>query len=296
MFKCEVCPFECGVDRVNQFGVCALPNKTLVSHVQRHFYEEPFISGSDGIGGSGTVFFTGCNGKCAFCQNYKISQKEEWLNREKRVVSNKELFEICRELVSHGAHNINFVSPTPYSHLLREFLILYKDKIGVPIIWNSNGYENASTIRTMDGLVDVYLPDLKYFDDELARNFSSMPKYFEFAKDAISEMFNQVGWPKIGNDGFIKTGLVIRHLVLPGCVSDSKKVLKWIRDEFGPEAYIALMSQYYPAYNACKIPGIDRKLSEAEHAEIISYFESLGFDDGLTQELSSADEFYTPDF
>lgn len=318
-FECGVCPFECGVDRVGRMGVCGLPNKILVSHVQRHFYEEPFISGnacggglltiSDDMrydsadtgavaegGGSGTVFFTGCNARCVFCQNYKISQKDEWLRRNKREVSNKELFEICRGLVDKGAHNINFVSPTPYSHLLKDFLVKYKDRIGVPVIWNSNGYEKASVIAELDGLVDVYLPDLKYFDNDLAVRCSSLPKYFEFASEAVAEMLRQVGWPEIGDDGFIKRGLVIRHLVLPGCLDDSKRVLRWIRDEFGPEAYVALMSQYYPTYKACGMPDLSRGLTEDEHMEIIEYFEGLGFNDGLIQDLDSADEIYTPDF
>lgn len=303
IFKCKICPFECGVDRNLRFGVCGLPNKILVSHVQRHFYEEPFISGVEGatgtsgaIGASGAIFFTGCNGKCVFCQNYKISQKEEWLKRDNREVSNEELFGICQRLIEEGAHNINLVSPTPYSHLLEDFLRSYKSRIGVPVIWNSNGYEKASTIRKLNGLVDVYLPDLKYFDSDLAVLFSSMPRYFEFASEAIGEMLKQVGWPEIGDDGFIKRGLVIRHLVLPGHLEDSKKVLRWIRDEFGPEAFVALMSQYYPTYKACEIAGVDRVLSENEHEEIIRYFEKLGFEDGLIQDLESADASYTPNF
>ena len=144
--------------------------------------------------------------------------------------------------------------------------------------------------------MDVYLPDLKYFDDGLAVRSSSLPKYFEIASRAVSEMLRQVGWPEIGEDGFIRRGLVIRHLVLPGCIEDSKKVLRWIRNEFGPEAYVALMSQYYPAYKACEMSGLNRGLSEKEHSEIIKYFESLGFDDGLVQDLESADASYTPEF
>lgn len=339
-FRCKICPFECGVDRSLRFGVCGLPDKILVSHIQRHFYEEPFISGSGcytgeasdraggagvasgsggsvmadgsvmaggaamaggagvtgGSGGSGAIFFTGCNAKCVFCQNYKISQKEEWLKRDKREVSNEELFEICQGLIAEGVHNINFVSPTPYTHLLVDFLRSYKSHLGVPVIWNSNGYEKSSTIRELDGLVDVYLPDLKYFDSDLAVQFSSMPRYFEFASEAVAEMLRQVGWPEIGEDGFIKRGLVIRHLVLPGQLEDSKKVLRWIRDKFATKAFVALMSQYYPTYKACGIAEIDRSLSKNEHEEIIRYFEELGFEDGLVQDLESADSSYTPDF
>jgi len=213
-----------------------------------------------------------------------------------REVSEERLFEICEELVSQGAHNINFVSPTPYSEMLRDFLLKYKSRIGVPVIWNSNGYEKASIIRDLNGLVDVYLPDLKYFSSDVAIKYSAMPKYFEWASAAISEMVKQVGWPKIGTDGFIEKGVVIRHLVLPGLVSDSKKVLKWINEKFGNEAYVALMAQYYPTYKAPEYPEINRTLSQAEYDEISSYFIGLGFEDGLLQELAAADSIYTPEF
>lgn len=309
---CKICPFECGVNRVSQFGVCGLPWKILVSHYQRHFFEEPMISGSGndealGAGsgcdalrrlGSGTVFFTGCNGKCVFCQNHKISQIENWKNGKCKVmeVDNLALFKICRELIDAGAHNINFVSPTPYTHLLAKFLKEYKSQLGVPVVWNSNGYEKVSSLQELDGLVDVYLPDFKYFDDELAVKYSGMPRYFEAASEALKEMYRQVGDLDVGGDGFAKKGLIIRHLVLPGCVDDSKKILKWIYDEFGPDSFVALMAQYYPTYKAKKYPSINRRLTQEEYDEVVSYFEELGFEDGLKQELSSAEESYTPEF
>lgn len=292
-FSCKICPFECGVDREKTLGVCKLPMRILVSHFQQHFFEEPMISGTDEkSGGSGTIFFTGCNGRCVFCQNHKISQGIS----SGREVSFDELFNICLELIDNGANNINFVSPTPYTELLSEFLKIYKTRINVPIVWNSNGYEKAETIRCLRGLVDVYLPDLKYFNDDLAVKYSKMPKYFEFASGAIKEMFEQVGNPVIGDDGFIEKGLIIRHLVLPGCVSDSRKVLKWIGGEFGPNAFVSLMAQYYPTHKACEFPEINRRLNEDEYSEIVDYFIDLGFEDGLIQELESAEEKYTPDF
>ncbi len=260
---------------------------------------------SDGLSvgsGSGAIFFTGCNGQCVFCQNYEISQKEMWAKKPLNEVSEKRLFEICRELIDSGAHNINFVSPTPYSILLAGFLKRYKERLGVPVIWNSNGYEKASTLKELAGLVDVYLPDLKYFDDSIAVEFSKMPRYFAWASDALREMVSQVGWPQIGEDGFIRSGVVIRHLVLPGCVEDSKKVLRWVFDEFGKKAYVALMAQYYPTY---KVAGgelgrlgkqLDRRLTADEYAEISDYFIGLGFEDGLVQELSAAKKEYTPKF
>lgn len=248
-----------------------------------------------GKGGSGAIFFTGCNGRCKFCQNYKISQHEMWSKNELREVSNEELFNICRKLIDEGAHNINFISPTPYSNLLLKFLKKYKRKIPVPIIWNSNGYEKASTIRKLKGFVDVYLPDFKYFDDKIAVKYSAMPNYFKYASEAILEMVRQVPSMEIGADGFIKKGLLIRHLVLPGHIKDSKKILKWIFGNLGSKTHVSLMSQYYPIYKACDFPEINRRLTEAEYSEISEYFVGLGFEDGLLQDLSSADLKYTPD-
>ncbi|KKR25740.1 MAG: hypothetical protein UT55_C0031G0001, partial [Candidatus Peregrinibacteria bacterium GW2011_GWE2_39_6] len=282
---CTLCPFQCGVDRVHRFGVCQLPNKLLVSHVQQHFFEEPFISGecnNEGTGGSGAVFFTGCNGRCVYCQNYKISQGEYWKKAPLHVVMAKELFEICRELVcEQKVHNINFVSPTSYTALLIPFLKKYKSKLGVPIIWNSNGYEKRETLQALKGLVDVYLPDFKYFDDAMAVRYSKMPNYLKWVTEALMEMFDQVGYPQLSADGFIEKGLVIRHLVLPGHLENSKKVLTWIRKTFGSKAYVALMAQYYPIHRSIDFPEIHRKLIGEEYREIKEYFLKLGFEDGL---------------
>lgn len=210
---------------------------------------------------------------------------------------NQKLLNICLELVEKNkVHNINFVSPTPYSELLAEFLSKHKKNIPVPIIWNSNGYEKAETIYTLEGLVDVFLPDLKYFDPAIALKYSRMPNYFKFASDALLEMWRQVGASVIGEDGFIRKGLVIRHMVLPGLVEDSKKILTWIRSTLGPTAYVALMAQYYPTYRSSEFPEINRRLTPEEYLEISDYFLSLGFDDGLVQELGAAEESYTPTF
>ena len=324
-YFCQACPFQCGVDRETQFGVCRLPNKILVSHTQQHFFEEPMISGeqresqalptgrqvssaslpsaperagkSQARGGSGAIFFTGCNGRCVFCQNYKISQPEYWLKSKPTEMDNQKLLDICLELIEKNkVHNINFVSPTPYSALLTDFLSKHKKDIPVPIIWNSNGYEKAETIRRLSGLVDVYLPDLKYFDDMVAVRYSGFQNYFRWASQAILEMHRQVGFPDVGKDGFIRKGLIIRHLVLPGQVGDSKKILSWIRENLGTGAFVALMAQYYPAYRSSEFPEIDRRLKSEEYQKISNYFMSLGFDDGLVQELEAADATYTPNF
>jgi len=299
-YSCTICPFNCKADREKTFGVCGLPNKFLISHVQPHFYEEPMISGcseDQKEGGSGGIFFTGCNGRCIFCQNFLISQRENWEKKPQKEVTNEELFNICIDLIENKkCHNINFVAPTPYSDLLREFLLKYKNKIKVPLIWNSNGYEKAETITSLNGLVDVYLPDIKYFSNELAVKYSKMPDYFEFAKEAITEMHSQVGFPTLDKNGMIKNGLIIRHLVLPGHIDDSKKLLNWLKKTFGEKAYIALMAQYYPVYKSKDFPEINRRLTKEEYSEISDYFMTLGFEDGLIQDIESNDSKYTPEF
>jgi len=299
-FSCTICPFNCKVDREKTFGVCGLPNKFLISHVQPHFYEEPMISGcskDQKEGGSGGIFFTGCNGRCVFCQNFLISQRENWEKKPQKEATNEELFKICLALIENKkCHNINLVAPTPYCHLLREFLLKYKQKIKVPIIWNSNGYEKVETIKSLNGLVDVYLPDIKYFDTYLAVKYSKMPNYFDNAKQAIIEMHSQVGFPKLDRNGMIKKGLIIRHLVLPGHLDDSRKILDWILKTFGQKAYIALMSQYYPVYKSCEYPHINRTLSKDEYDEITQYFANSDFNDGLIQDLESNDPKFTPGF
>lgn len=303
-YQCSICPFECKVDRKTRFGVCRLPNKLLISHVQPHFFEEPFISGeceshvsSERSGGSGAIFFTGCNGRCAFCQNFQISQPDFWGAGDFKSVSDEALFTICSDLVEEKkVHNINLVSPTPYSELLVNFLKKYKKKIKVPIVWNSNGYEKVDTLKKLEGLVDVYLPDLKYFDNNLAFRYSLMPNYFDWASEAIKEMFRQAGHPQISRKGFIRKGLIIRHLVLPGYLEDSRNILDWIRAAFGKKAFVSLMSQYYPTHKAVQHPEINRTLTEDEYQKIADYFLSLDFEDGLIQDLDSADACFTPSF
>jgi putative pyruvate formate lyase activating enzyme len=248
-------------------------------------------------GGSGTIFFTGCNSQCVFCQNWEISRPEEWKKRPLKEYSEEELWGKCRELIEERkVHNINLVSPTPYSDLILDFLKKYRKKIHVPVIWNSNGYERAETLKKLEGFIDVYLPDLKYFDNKLAIQYSKLPNYFEFASQAILEMWRQVGAPKLDGDGFIKSGLIIRHLVLPEETEDSKKIIKWVYDHLGPSATMAIMSQYVPIKDCSKFPKINRRLTEDEYNEVVEYFLSLGFEDGLAQELSSADHSFTPKF
>jgi len=300
MKLCSICPFNCQADRIKTFGICKLPNKILISQVSQHFFEEPMISGqkeSNNLGGSGAIFFTGCNAKCVFCQNYQISNPDYWSKKQIKEVSEEELFEICQTLIQEKkVHNLNFVTPTPYSDLLYKFLKKYKKELKIPIIWNSNGYEKIETLKKLSGLIDIYLPDIKYFDNKIALKYSLLPNYFKYASTAIKEMFKQVSYPQISKTGFIKKGLIIRHLVLPGGLKDSKKILDWIYQEFGKKAFVALMSQYYPVFKAVNFKEINRKLTKQEHEEITEYFLQLGFKDGLIQDLESADPIYTPDF
>jgi putative pyruvate formate lyase activating enzyme len=285
---CTACPFECGVDRKLKLGVCRAPEQFEISLAQLHLWEEPPISGTRG---SGTIFLSHCNLRCRFCQNYDISQ----LGRGREVTPER-LLAIMLELEQQGAHNINLVSPTHYSDQLLPVLERARAKLKVPIVWNSNGYEKAETLARLEGLVQVYLPDLKYHSDELARACSSAPEYFRFASAAITEMKRQVGRNRYDEHGIIEKGLIIRHLVLPGHADDSKQILTWIHDDLGPRTSVSLMAQYYPVHRAADLPGMNRRLSADEYEDVRRHFEALGFEEGFAQEPSSASRDYTPDF
>lgn len=276
------------MDRVRKLGVCRAPAEFFVSQAQLHFWEEPPISGTRG---SGTIFFTYCNLSCRFCQNYDISQLGNG-----QPVSADRLLAIMLELEQQGAHNINLVTPTHYSEQLIPVLEQAGKRLRVPIVWNSNGYEKVETLARLEGLVQVYLPDFKYFSPKLSREFSSAPNYAQYAGPAITEMKRQVGTNRYDEAGIIEKGLIIRHLVLPGHIDDSKAILDWILDSLGPRTHISLMAQYYPTHRAATLPGMNRLLSPAEYEEVRSYLLTLGFEEGFCQELSSAKREYTPDF
>jgi putative pyruvate formate lyase activating enzyme len=213
-----------------------------------------------------------------------------------RVVTTERLLAIMMELEQQGAHNVNLVSPTHYSEQLLPVLELARARLKIPIVWNSNGYDKVETLARLEGLVQVYLPDLKYHSDALARQCSSAPDYFKHASAAIVEMKRQVGTNRYDDSGIIEKGLIIRHLVLPGHADDSKQVLSWIHEELGPRTRVSLMSQYYPVHRAAELPGMNRRLSPAEYAEVRHHFDRLGFVEGFAQELDSASRDYTPDF
>ncbi|NPV14619.1 radical SAM protein [candidate division WOR-3 bacterium] len=285
---CNACPFECSVDRSVQPGRCRATAEIEVAQAQLHYWEEPPISGTRG---SGTIFFTHCNLACKFCQNYDISQ-EGYGNK----VTPQRLEEIIFELHDRGAHNINLVTPTHYSQQLIPILEKVKPRLKIPIVWNSNAYEKVETLRALEGLVDIYLPDFKYFSDELARKYSAAPNYFQFATQAIIEMKRQTGQIIYDDQGIMKKGLIIRHLVLPGQVEDSKKILLWIKENLGTYTPLSLMAQYYPTYRAQELEGMNRRLRPSEYETIRQFFIELGFEQGFCQELSSASGDFTPDF
>ena len=283
---CTLCPRRCGVDRTRgQFGFCKMPGQVHAARAGVHYWEEPVISGSFG---SGAVFFSGCTLKCAFCQNYDISQE----NFGKPMTS-AELRAAFERLIDEGVQNINLVTPT---HFLPDILPALEPKLPVPVVYNCGGYESVETLRQLEGKIDVYLPDFKYSDNALAKKLSSAPDYFETASAAILEMYRQVGKPVIEGDE-MKRGVLVRHLVLPGCVDNSLGVLDWVAEHFrSGDILFSLMSQYVPMGRAVEMPPFDRRITELEYDSVLSYMMLLGIEDGYTQDFSSAERGYTPSF
>lgn len=287
--KCEVCPHRCKVNRnKNQIGRCKATSKIKLGLYSTHNFEEPCISGKKG---SGTVFFSNCNFNCVYCQNYEISQQGKG-----KEVTIEELAEIFLKQQEKDVENINLVTPTSYVPQIIEALKIAKERgLKLPIVYNTNGYENVETIKMLNGYVDIYLPDLKYSDNELAVRLSNAPKYFEIATDAIKEMYNQVGVPIFNEDGIMQKGIMIRHLVLPNNIENSKKVLKWISEELPKEVYVSVMAQYFPTYKVKdNVYGINRKLYNEEWEEIQNEISNLGIENGFIQELGEHEEEYVP--
>lgn len=288
--KCKICPHNCGVNRLNgNIGRCKSNGNIKLAMASIHNFEEPCISGENG---SGTVFFSNCNLNCVFCQNYKISQ--QGLGRE---ISIEELAEIFIDEQNKNAENINLVTPTMYVYHIIEAIKIAKNKgLKIPIVYNSNGYENVETIKKLKGYIDIYLPDLKYYYDDLAFKYSGIKNYFKNAISAIKEMYNQVGSPVLDENGMMKKGLIIRHLVLPNNLQNSKEVLKWINDNIDKNVFVSVMAQYFPTNRAKEFPEINRKLTKEEYEEIENYLYSLDLDNGYIQELGEHEEEYVPDF
>lgn len=274
---------------MEKFGRCKATDKVKLAIASIHNFEEPCISGENG---SGTVFFSNCNLKCVFCQNYKISQGG--LGKE---ISTEQLANIFIDEQNKKAENINLVTPTMYVYQIIEAIKIARNKgLKIPIVYNSNGYENVETIKKLNGYIDIYLPDLKYYDDDLAFKYSGIKNYFKNATSAIKEMYNQVGSPVLDENGMMKKGLIIRHLVLPNNIQNSKNVLKWINDNIDKNVFVSVMAQYFPTHKAKEFPEINRKLTKDEYEEIENYLYSLELDNGYIQELGEHEEEYVPDF
>ena len=287
---CLACPRGCSVNREHgERGFCGVSNEYVIGSADLHFYEEPCISGKNG---SGAIFFSGCNLRCVFCQNRDISR--EIFGKK---YTEDELIAKMLELQSRGAHNINLVTATPYSLFLAKTLEKAKKDLKIPVVYNCGGYESVESLRALDGLIDIYLPDFKYFDDELAKSYSSAPNYAKTAKEALVEMHRQVGKLELDENGMAKRGLIVRHLVLPACREDSKAVLKYI-SEFLPvgDVTLSLMRQYTPDFaNSDASKNLKRRLTSFEYEDVLNYALSLGFD-GFSQGKESAKTDFTPSF
>ena len=288
--ECRLCPHECKVNRNNgEIGRCGVGNKIKVNLINLHYYEEPCISGNNG---SGTVFFTGCNMSCKYCQNYKISQELSGKEIEIEELANEFI-----KLQNMNANNINLVTGCMYVPQIIEAIKIAKRKgLRIPIVYNSSGYENVNTIKMLDGYIDIYLPDLKYYYEELAYNLSGIKDYFENATKAIKEMYKQVGAPVLDESGIIKKGLIIRHLVLPNHIRNSKMVLKWIKENIDEKVFVSVMAQYFPTYKSMETNDINRKLNKQEYQEIQEYLYFLNIINGYIQDLDECEEQYVPKF
>ncbi len=287
---CNQCPRNCNIDRNTKTGFCGVPGQLKVARAFLHMWEEPCISGTNG---SGTIFFSGCNLKCIYCQNYHISQ-----DNFGKIITIERLKEIFIELQQKGAHNINLVNPSHYTQPIRQAVAELKseDKLKIPVVYNSNGYETADTLKTMEGLVNVYLPDIKYFSEETSLQYSKAKDYPEVSRRAVLEMYRQVGSPVLDDAGIIRKGLIIRHLILPGHTKESINVLNWISDNLPKSVYVSLMSQYTPFYRAEKHAEINRPITRREYEKVVDHLYKLGLEEGYVQERQSADTQYIPDF
>lgn len=288
--KCEICPHKCKVNRaLGNKGRCRCNDKIKIALASIHNYEEPCISGKNG---SGTIFFSNCNLKCIYCQNYEISQ----LDKGKEITIDH-LAEIFINQQNKNVNNINLVTPTMYvPQIIEAIKIARNNGLKIPIIYNSNGYENVETIKMLDGYIDVYLPDLKYYSNEIAKKYSKIDNYFSNAVSAIKEMQKQVGNPIFNEDGIIQKGVIIRHLILPNHILNTKKILKYIKENFDENTYISVMAQYFPTYKAKDDDKINRKISKKEYKEVEEYLYLLNLKNGYIQELGEHEEEYVPNF
>lgn len=287
--KCNLCPKMCSVNRnCGEIGFCKAPNKITIAKYYLHQWEEPCINGKNG---SGTIFFTYCNLRCLFCQNYKISS----LNYGK-TISVEKFKDICLELQDRGATNINLVTPTHFVPLIIDGIKMAKDDgLVIPIVYNSSGYETVDTIKLLEDVVDVYLPDFKYYSDEYALKYSGCKDYFKYAKDALDEMVKQKGNCKFDDDGNITSGVIVRHLLLPGMETESKKILKHLYDRYGDKIYISIMNQYTPV-RKCNFDELNNRVDSLIYDDIIDYAWNIGIRNAFVQEEGTQCDSFIPDF
>lgn len=285
--KCEICPRKCGVNRNNgELGYCRASNKLKIGGYHLHMWEEPIITGEKG---SGTIFFSYCNLGCVYCQNYEIS-----MNDVGEEITIERFKDICLELQHIGAENINLVTPTHYIPLIKEGLILAKKEgLTIPIVYNTSGYENVESLKLLEGLIDIYMPDFKYYNNNLGK-YSNVKDYFEIARDAIEEMYRQVGEPKYQNN-ILKKGMIVRHLVLPNHSEDSKNVIKYLYDTYGEKIILSIMNQYTPI-KKIKYNELNRTVTKEEYDDVIDYACDLGIENCFIQESTSQSESFIPKF
>ncbi|WP_125154130.1 radical SAM protein [Clostridium rectalis] len=289
--ECTLCPKNCKTNRLNNnLGVCKSGNNVKISLVSLHQWEEPCISGTKG---SGTIFFSNCNLSCVFCQNHFISQESNG-----KEISIKRLSQIFMEQQQREAHNINLVTPTHYVPQIIEALKLAKQNgLTIPIVYNTNSYENIETLKSLRGYVDIYLPDLKYFSNKYSEKYSNAKDYFKYASLAIKEMVDQIGPPVFDNEsGLMKRGVIIRHMMLPGLLFDSKKIVDFIYNTFGNSVYLSIMNQYTPLNKSNLFPEINMPLSKKHYDSLINYCISLGIENAFIQEDGTVNESFIPNF
>lgn len=285
--KCEICPHNCGINRINnQIGRCKAKDTVKVALYSTHNFEEPCISGKKG---SGTVFFSNCNMNCVYCQNYEISQQGKG-----KEISIEELAEIFIEQQKNDVENINLVTPTSYVPQIIEAIKIARGKgLELPIVYNTNGYEKVETLQLLEGFVDIYLPDFKYSDNALAKKLSKVDNYFEVTTNALKEMYRQNGKAVFNEEGVMQKGMIIRHLVLPNHILNSRRVLRWINENMH-DVYVSVMAQYFPTYRAKEFDDINRKLTRNEYEQIENYLYKLDLQNGYIQELGEHEEEYVP--
>lgn len=291
MSDCVLCPRKCHADRyAGHMGYCRQTADIMAARAALHFWEEPCISGESG---SGTVFFSGCNLRCVFCQNHNIA-----LGKAGRIIGHKRLSDIFLELQAKGANNINLVTASHFIPHVRVALEDSKERgLHIPIVYNTSSYEEVWALKLLDGLIDIYLPDLKYFSPEVSMKYSHAADYFEKASAALAEMFRQVGTPLFDTDtGLLKRGMIVRHLILPGETKDSKKILRYLHNTYGNDIYVSIMNQYTPLPHVAEIPNLNRRVTSEEYSRVLTFAERIGIEQGFRQEGEAACESFIPEF